>query len=95
MKGIPLSDRILVAVDTEEERIGSIIVGRDQTQRPLKGTVVAVGPGRILETGQLVKMTLQPGDKILFGKFSGMEVRLGDQGYLVMSEPDVMLKIVE
>jgi chaperonin GroES len=95
MKGIPLSDRILVKPDKEEEKVGSIIIGKDAASRPLRGTVVAVGPGRTLETGTLIPMSLRPGDTVMFGKFSGSEIRLGQEDYLVMSEPDVLMKLVD
>lgn len=91
MKVTPLSDRILVKADPKEETVGTIIIAQE---RPLSGSVVAVGPGRVLETGQLVPMNVKVGDKVFFGKFAGSPLRLGDEEFLVMSEPDVLVKVV-
>lgn len=98
MRGVPLSDRILVRTLKQAEEVAAIpgfTIEQDPKERPLRGEVLAVGPGRILETGALVPMTLKQGDLVMYGKYSGMEVKIGTETLLVMSEPDVMLKLVD
>ena len=87
----PLGDRILVKrVEEEETKKGGIIIPDTAKEKPQQGEVVAVGPGRVDDTGKKIPMELKKGDRILFGKYSGSEVKLGDEEYLIMREEDVL-----
>lgn len=94
MKVRPLQDRILVERIEEEVRKGGIIIPDSAKEKPQQGKVVAVGPGRFDENGKRVAMDVKKGDYILFGKYSGNEIRIGDEELLIMREEDV-LAIVE
>lgn len=87
----PLGDRILVKrVEEEETKRGGIIIPDTAKEKPQQGEVVAVGPGRVDDSGKKIPMDLKKGDRILFGKYSGNEVKLGDEEYLIMREEDVL-----
>ena len=91
MKLKPLHDRILVERIEEEEQVrGGIVIPDTAKEKPQEGKIVAVGPGKTLENGQKVAMSLKKGDRILFGKYSGTEVKIDDHDYLIMREEDVM-----
>ena len=87
----PLHDRIIVK-RMEEERMsaGGIVIPDSATEKPIKGEVVAVGNGKHLENGEIRSLDLKAGDKVLFGKYSGTEVKLDGEELLVMKEDDVM-----
>ncbi|MDW6021095.1 co-chaperone GroES [Mesorhizobium sp. BAC0120] len=87
----PLHDRILVRrVEAEEKTAGGIIIPDTAKEKPQEGEVVAVGPGGRDEAGQLQPLDVKPGDRILFGKWSGTEIRLDGEDLLIMKESDVM-----
>ena len=87
----PLHDRVLVRrIEAEEKTAGGIIIPDTAQEKPMEGEVVAVGPGARNEQGQLVAMDVKAGDKILFGKWSGTEVKLGGEELLIMKESDIM-----
>ncbi|MGE5848978.1 MAG: co-chaperone GroES [Candidatus Methylomirabilota bacterium] len=87
----PLQDRILVKrLEEKEIKKGGIIIPDTAKEKPQEGEVVAVGPGKVGEDGKRQPMDVKVGDKILFGKYSGSEVKLGDQEYLIMREEDVL-----
>jgi chaperonin GroES len=87
----PLQDRILVRrVEEVEKTRGGIIIPDSAKERPLEGNVVAVGSGKRLEDGTLVQLDVKAGDRILFGKYSGSEVKIDDEEYLIMKEEDVL-----
>ena len=87
----PLGDRIVVLPTPSEEKTKSGIVLPDTAkEKPQEGEVIAVGSGKLLETGQRVPIDLKPGDKILFSKYAGNEVKLDDVEYLIMRESDVL-----
>jgi chaperonin GroES len=91
MKLRPLHDRILVKrVDPEAEVKGGIIIPDTAKEKPQEGVVVAVGNGKIRDNGTRVEMTVKEGDRILFGKYSGNEVKLDGEEYLIMREEDVL-----
>ncbi|NLT22246.1 MAG: co-chaperone GroES [Syntrophorhabdus sp.] len=95
MKVKPLQDRILVKRIEEEERTkGGIIIPDAAKEKPQEGKVVAVGDGKTLESGQKAPLTVKPGDKILFGKYSGTEIKVDGEEHLILREDDV-LAIVE
>ncbi|MCR4424143.1 MAG: co-chaperone GroES [candidate division WOR-3 bacterium] len=94
MKIKPLQDRILVERVEEEVKKGGIIIPDTAKEKPQQGKVIAVGPGRIDEKGNRIPMEVKKGDYILFGKYSGNEIRIDDNEYLIMREDDV-LAIIE
>jgi chaperonin GroES len=90
----PLADRILVKpLEAEEKSKGGIIIPDNAKEKPQKGEVVAVGPGKIADNGQKIAMELKKGDKVLYGKYSGTEVTVDDQEYLIVKESDVLAVI--
>ncbi|MDH4983938.1 co-chaperone GroES [Hyphomicrobium sp. D-2] len=91
MKFRPLHDRVVVKrVDSETKTPGGIIIPDTATEKPQQGEVVAVGPGTRDESGKLIAIDLKKGDKVLFGKWSGTEVKIDGQELLIMKESDVM-----
>ena len=91
MKLRPLNDRVLVKRIEEEEQIqGGIVVPDTAKEKPQEGKVIAAGDGKILESGEKLKMAVKKGDRVLFGKYSGTEVKLDDEEYLIMREDEVL-----
>jgi chaperonin GroES len=91
MKFRPLHDRIVVKrIDAEEKTAGGIIIPDTAKEKPQQGEVVAVGPGARNEQGQLVPLDVQVGDTVLFGKWSGTEVKIDGEDLLIMKESDIM-----
>ena len=91
MKFRPLHDRVLVRrIDAEEKTAGSIIIPDTAKEKPMEGEVIAVGPGARNEKGELFPLDVKAGDRILFGKWSGSEVRMDGQDLLIMKESDIM-----
>lgn len=87
----PLHDRIVVKRIGEQEQIRSgIVIPETARERSQEGEVMSVGDGKVLESGQKLRMSVRKGDLILFGKYSGTEVKLEDEEYLIMREDDVM-----
>jgi chaperonin GroES len=87
----PLHDRVLVRrVTAEEKTAGGIIIPDTAKEKPQEGEVVSCGPGARNEKGELVALDVKPGDRILFGKWSGTEVKLGGEELLIMKESDIM-----
>ncbi len=87
----PLSDRIIIRpLEAEQKTAGGIIIPDNAKEKPQKGEVVAVGPGKIADNGQKIDMTLKKGDKVLYGKYSGTEVSIDGTDYLIMRESDVL-----
>ena len=94
MKIRPLHDRVVIR-RTEEERTspGGIVIPDTATEKPIRGEVVAVGKGKVLDNGDVQKLELKKGDQVLFGKYSGTEVKVEGEDLLVMREDDVMAVI--
>ncbi|WP_262032341.1 co-chaperone GroES [Microvirga sp. Mcv34] len=91
MKFRPLHDRIVVRrIEPEERTKGGIIIPDTAKEKPQQGEVIAVGPGARDETGKLVALDVKAGDRVLFGKWSGTEVRIDGEDLLIMKESDVM-----
>jgi chaperonin GroES len=91
----PLHDRVLVRrIDAEEKTAGGIIIPDTAKEKPQEGEIVAAGPGGRNEQGQLVPLDVKAGDRVLFGKWSGTEVKIDGQDYLIMKESD-LLGVVE
>jgi len=87
----PLSDRIVVkAQEAEETTLSGIILPDTAKEKPQIGIVVSAGPGKINESGQLIKMTLKTKDKVLYGKYSGTEVNIDGEDLLIMRESDIL-----
>ena len=90
MKIKPLSDRVVVKAEAAEEKTASGIILPDTAkEKPQMGTIVAIGPGPVSDTGSLIKMTVKVGDKVLYGKYSGTEVTIENEDYLIMKENDI------
>jgi chaperonin GroES len=91
MKFRPLHDRVVVRrLEAEEKTAGGIIIPDTAKEKPMEGEVTAVGPGARDETGKLVPLDVKAGDRILFGKWSGTEVKLDNEELLIMKESDIM-----
>lgn len=96
MKFRPLHDRVVVKrVEAEERTAGGIIIPDTAKEKPQQGEVVAVGPGGRDETGKLIPIDVQAGDRVLFGKWSGTEVKIDGIEYLIMKESDIMGVLVQ
>jgi chaperonin GroES len=91
MKFKPLHDRVLVRrLEEEEKTAGGIIIPDTAKEKPMQGEVIAAGPGAHDESGKLVPLDLKAGDRILFGKWSGTEVKIDGEELLIMKESDVL-----
>jgi chaperonin GroES len=91
MKIEPLYDRILVKrIEEEEKTKGGIIIPDAAKEKPQEGMVVAVGDGKVLDSGQKVALRVKAGDKILFGKYSGTEIKIDGEEHLILREDDVL-----
>lgn len=91
MKLKPLGDRVLIErLEIQEQVKGGIIIPDTAKEKPQEGKVIAVGSGKKLESGEIKPLDVKEGDKILFGKYSGTEVKLNDKEYLIMREDDIL-----
>jgi chaperonin GroES len=91
MKARPLHDRILVQrVEESEQKVGGIIIPDTAKEKPQQGKVIAVGSGKIKDDGKRIPLDVKPGDLILFGKYSGQEIKLDGEEYLIMREEEVL-----
>jgi chaperonin GroES len=91
MKFRPLHDRVVVKrIDAEEKSAGGIIIPDSAKEKPSQGEIIAVGPGGRDETGKLTPLDVKAGDRVLFGKWSGTEVKIDGVEYLIMKESDIM-----
>jgi chaperonin GroES len=87
----PLRDRILVKrIEEKEQKVGGIIIPDSAKEKPTEAEVVAVGSGRVLESGRRLPQAVKAGDKVLIGKWSGTEVKVEDQEYLILKEDEVL-----
>jgi chaperonin GroES len=94
MKLRPLHDRVIIKrLEAETKSAGGIVIPDTAAEKPIKGEVVAVGSGKILEDGKVRPLGVKAGEKVLFGKYSGTEVKVDGQEYLVMREEDLMAVI--
>ena len=95
MKLKPLGDRLIVSAIEEEETTASGIVLPDTAkEKPQQGEVLAVGPGRVLDSGERIKMDVANGDRVLFAKYAGTEFKLEDEELLILSEKDILAVMV-
>ena len=87
----PLADRVVVKpLEQEEAKVGSIYIPETAKEKPQEGEIVAAGPGKASDSGEIVKMEVKVGDKVLYGKYSGTEVTIDGEDYLIMRESDVL-----
>jgi len=91
MKIRPLQDRVIVQrIEEEEKTKGGLIIPDTAKEKPQKGKVIAVGKGKVNDAGKLTPLSVKAGDKILFGKYAGTEVKLEGKDYLIMREDDIL-----
>ncbi len=87
----PLGDRVLVKpVESKEEKKGGIIIPETAKEKPQEGEVVSTGKGKTTEDGKVLPLDVKPGDRILYGKYSGTEIKLDDKEYLIMHQDDIL-----
>jgi len=90
----PLGDRILLKpVEQEEEKVGGIIIPDTAKEKPQEGKVIAVGPGKLLENGERQAVSVAVGDKVLYGKYAGTEIKYENEDYLIVREDDILAKL--
>jgi chaperonin GroES len=95
MKVKPLNDRVLVLrIGEEEKTTGGIIIPDTAKEKPQEGKVIAVGPGKVNDEGKKISLDVKAGDKVLFGKYSGNEIKIDNVEHLIMREDDI-LAIIE
>lgn len=91
MKVQPLADRVVIKpIEGTEKMQGGIIIPDTAKEKPMQGEVIAVGPGKVTESGQKVAMEVKKGDRVLYGKYSGTEVTVDGTDYLIMRESDIL-----
>ena len=91
MKIRPLQDRVIVRrLEEEEKTKGGIIIPDTAKEKPQEGKVIAVGKGKVTEDGKVIPLDVKVGDKILFGKYSGTEIKIGGEEHLIMREEDIL-----
>ncbi len=91
MKIRPLQDRVIVRrLEEEEKTKGGIIIPDTAKEKPQEGKVIAVGKGKVTEDGKVIPLDVKPGDKILFGKYSGTEIKIEGEEHLIMREEDIL-----
>jgi chaperonin GroES len=96
MKIRPLDDRVVVEpIEAEEKTAGGIVLPDTAKEKPQRGRVISVGPGKLLDDGGRAAVAVSKGDEVLFGKYSGSDVKVGEHEYKIMRESDVLAKIVK
>ncbi len=91
MKVKPLGDRVLVKpLEEKEVKKGGIIIPDTAKEKPQEGEVIAVGPGKVADNGSQIKMEVKEGDKVLFGKYSGTEIKIEGTDYLILHQDDIL-----
>ncbi|MDY6853780.1 MAG: co-chaperone GroES [Thermodesulfobacteriota bacterium] len=91
MKIRPLQDRVIVKrIEEEEKTKGGIIIPDTAKEKPMEGKIVAVGAGKILEDGKKIPLDLKEGDRVLFGKYAGTEIKIDGEEHLIMREEDIL-----
>jgi chaperonin GroES len=96
MKTRPLHDRVLLKRIEEKESVkGGIIIPDTAKEKPMEGEVISVGPGKMMEDGKRSPMDLKAGDRVLFGKYAGTEIKLDDEEYLIMREEEILAVLTE
>jgi chaperonin GroES len=91
MKARPLHDRVLLKrIEEKEEIKGGIIIPDTAKEKPMEGEVISVGPGKMMEDGKRSPMEVKAGDRVLFGKFAGAEIKIDDKEYVIMREEEIL-----
>ena len=91
MKLRPLHDRVIVErLEEEEKTAGGIIIPDTAKEKPQQGRVIAVGKGKVLENGQVIPLAVKEGDRVLFGKYAGTEIKIDGDEHLIMREDDIL-----
>ncbi|HJX30540.1 MAG TPA: co-chaperone GroES [Thermodesulfobacteriota bacterium] len=91
MKIRPLQDRVIVKrVEEEEKTKGGIIIPDTAKEKPQEGQIIAVGPGKVTDDGKKIPMEVKAGDRVLFGKYSGSEIKMDGEEHLIMREDDIL-----
>jgi len=92
MKARPLSDRVLLRRIEEKGEVkkGEIIIPDTAKEKPMEGEVISVGPGKMMEDGKRSPMDLKAGDRVLFGKYAGTEIKIDDEDYVIMREEEIL-----
>lgn len=94
MKFRPLHDRVVVRrLEQEEKSAGGIIIPDTAKEKPQEGEVIAVGAGKLNDKGERVALDVKPGDRILFGKYSGNDIKIDDEEYMILKEDEILAKI--
>ena len=96
LKVRPLDDRVVVEpLEADEKTAGGILLPDTAKQKPQRGRVVAVGPGKMLEDGQRAKVSVNKGDEVLFGRYAGTEIQVDQKEIKIMRESDILAKVVK
>ena len=96
MKARPLHDRVLLKRIEEKETIkGGIIIPDTAKEKPMEGQVISAGPGKIMEDGKRSPMDVKAGDRVLFGKYAGTEIRIDDEEYVIMREEEILAVLMK
>jgi chaperonin GroES len=96
MKARPLHDRVLLKrIEEKEEVKGGIIIPDTAKEKPMEGEVISVGPGKMMEDGKRSPMDVKAGDRVLFGKYAGAEIKLDDKEYVIMREEEILAILVK
>ena len=97
MKARPLSDRVLLKRIEEKGEVkkGEIIIPDTAKEKPMEGEVISVGPGKMMEDGKRSPMDLKAGDRVLFGKYAGTEIKIDDEEYVIMREEEILAVLVK
>jgi chaperonin GroES len=91
MKARPLHDRVVLKRFEEKEVVkGGIIIPDTAKEKPMEGEVISVGPGKMMEDGKRSPLDVKPGDRVLFGKYAGTEIKIDDQEYVIMREEEIL-----
>ena len=93
-KFAPLGDRVVIKPTTREEvSVGGIVLPETAKEKPQEGEIIAVGPGRVTEDGKRIAVEVTKGERVLFSRYAGTEVKEGDQDYVILREGDILAKI--
>jgi chaperonin GroES len=96
MKARPLHDRVLLRrIDEKEEVKGGIIIPDTAKEKPMEGDVISVGPGKMMEDGKRSPMDVKAGDRVLFGKYAGAEIKIDDVDYIIMREEEILAVLMK
>ncbi len=96
MKARPLHDRVILKRIEEKETVkGGIIIPDTAKEKPMEGQVISAGPGKIMEDGKRAPMDVKAGDRILFGKYAGTEIKIDDEEYVIMREEEILAVLVK